>query len=407
MKQRKSVRRRAFRMENLEQRMVLSTAAVVDQVLHIEGDRTDNFIAVGVNEEGQITVDFDPSDENEPLTFDPEGLTAISIDGDRGNDQIVVDLSPLSVEAGQSLSLTIEGGQGVDSAEVALPEVIDGELSVNIELGQGNDEAAVVSLNDSVIGAEGVVTIDVDGGQGSDALSVSLDAAMIEGSLQVTLEGGAGEDSLSLSVTNSEIGAGASISASLEAGPADDALAVDLSGSMVDPDATVDVNLEGGPGANSFDLTLSDALIEGSVNLNVKGGPHDDAIVLDFSRSELAADALLSLHVDGGPGDDALSIVLNEMLIEGVLETNFQAGVGDDLLTIEANEGGQIAAGGIVSIGGDGGPGSDLLDDELLTLTPDDGGELNVDFPLGPEPVPPVATSLANSVKQRFLRLFS
>ena len=99
---RKNVRRRALCLENLERRTVLSTAALLDGTLHIEGDSGDNTIQVGFDAEGQVAVTLDGG---EPQTFDPAEIEAIDIDAGRGHDTISVDLPEWAIEAGESFTV--------------------------------------------------------------------------------------------------------------------------------------------------------------------------------------------------------------------------------------------------------------------------------------------------------------
>lgn len=203
------------RLESLERRQLFSAALdAATGVWQINGD--DN----PANRNDVITVEAVPADaqqlqviiNGQPAGTAPvAGLTAINIDGGRGNDQITLRLDASAVSA----TVTVTGGSGNDHITgSSVAENLSGGLSNDqidggggddvihgdagrddLSGGDGNDHLFGDSGNDLLAGGSG--DDQLDGGKGNDRLSGGDDADTLDGSSgKDTLAGGRGADAL-------------------------------------------------------------------------------------------------------------------------------------------------------------------------------------------------------------------
>jgi Ca2+-binding RTX toxin-like protein len=170
-------------IETLDQRRLLSAAAIEGGVLNIDGTAKDDRITVTLAK-GDATK-LDVRVNKETFQFNVADVTGgIHIDGFRGNDRIAVsgDNGPVL------LSVTVVAGAGND-------RVVTDDGDDDIDLGTGNDRCSGGDGNDSVDGGAGNDIIS--GEAGDDSIKgESGNDRVFGGDDDDFVEGGSGADKL-------------------------------------------------------------------------------------------------------------------------------------------------------------------------------------------------------------------
>lgn len=219
-------------VEVLEERCLLSCAMEQDGTdLTITGTRRANDISVVIHDDQTLSVECDGAQAD-----DFGGVESITISSGNGADIVDVVLEDrltetlmLEIDLGAgaddsnldfggtidsvSLDIVLTGGAGADLVTLALGAIGTTQVSIDFDLGAGNDDAYVFFNGDI---ADSVVTVSIDGGTGADFIDVvSQDndgdptGLNVEGSsLSVLLQGSAGNDDLYVDLTPTDDGAG-------------------------------------------------------------------------------------------------------------------------------------------------------------------------------------------------------
>ena len=141
---------------------------------------------------------IDPIDDGSEVRY------RLSLGG--GDDEFIATLNVDSYDilGDSSVAISVDGGRGDDAISVTSSTLISSELMMQSNLsvalwGGGGDDEITVDLGD-VIFDDARATIFIDGGRGSDTLSVSITAAATStnGKLAVVMLGGRGDDFLSI-----------------------------------------------------------------------------------------------------------------------------------------------------------------------------------------------------------------
>lgn len=249
-------RRVAFvpRPDGLEGRLCLSGSAelLADGTLYIAGDnRRDSFTIV---DDGQGTVGVlgnfvsfgdgafdDPSGEYDALF---EGVTAVFVETFGGNDYV----------------------------EYRLTDPLLTPRNVTLNLGNGNDRAAV-----TVVGVEGVdLFIDVNLGRGNDRFTGGLYGDLLDAAVQFDVDGSAGNDAIGLVAEGLHLDDFSVLDMALAGDSGNDVVTADLE---LDPNST------------------------GVLRVSVLGERGNDYVGLNVYGADFLADGS-SLYLDGGPGRD-------------------------------------------------------------------------------------------------------
>jgi hypothetical protein len=211
---------------------------------------------------------------------------------------------PFLVVGQTPLTVSVEGGSGRDTVSAFVNAFfLDSPAELAADLGPGNDtfNAEIDLANFSLVGLPGTrraaFHLDVDGGPGSNALTVTRNGTttggllrLNDGLLDVRLKGGLGAD----------------------------AIGVDLDGNLFDAggEGIVRLRLDGGAGSDTLSLlgsTGAAAAVPPPVHdAIVTGGPGNDAIVVDWDATGFTDPANYGPHgrivVDGVGGTDTCTV---------------------------------------------------------------------------------------------------
>ena len=228
---------------------------------------------------------------NDTLTLNGEALGTASASastiqfvmvGGQGADTI--DASLGSIVAGDTVSLVISGGSGVDNITVGLVAKADGTFSLQANGDQGNDSISVSAnlAHDSA----GSVSLTSNGGQGSDNVTLTV-AAEVDGTLTLQANGNQGADSISLSTT----------------------IAPDSTG-------TVTIGTGGGQGVDTIDLDVT-AVVGSALNILAGGGMGIDTIN-STTDIRTGSTGTINSRIDGVLKKDTLTSLVT---VDGVKAT--------------------------------------------------------------------------------------
>jgi hypothetical protein len=240
------------------------------------------------------------------------GTLTTQLNGDAGADTINGTVTVAAASAGTT-TVVVRGGLGNDNVIVTANAEADGALNVLVGGGQGADEVSVsVTLLPDTTGSVNVVA---NGGQGDDTnLSLTL-AGQIEGALSATVNGGQGQDTITTSATLAVLEGGRAGVTSL-GGLGIDNIVIDISGEI---DGTLNLLVGGGAGRDTITgdpvSTASMDLAPGStgnVTARVNGGLNNDDLTFRVfvgglpttanDLNTLLGAADWSFLLNGGPG---------------------------------------------------------------------------------------------------------
>ncbi len=211
----------------------------------------------------------------------------IDVHAGRHADRVFVDLGPV-----QSATVNVKADLGRDNDELFAGAWGDLSGTANVAFdahGQDGDDVMRFAGRYDVIhrefnleiGAQAVMTVDMDGGEGSDLVRASL-ISDLDGRLNVLLQGGRGDDRGPAADGVSQAGVSASVT---------------LLG--VSPGPFDDPNL---PPPRPRDGS------RGTLNALLFGNRGDDALGFHFSDQSGGAATVLAALVDGGRGADSLIV---------------------------------------------------------------------------------------------------
>lgn len=183
----------------------------------------------------------------------------------------------------------------------------------------------------------GRVTIDLQGGAGSDVVQQSLETVRVNAGLDLIANGGTGDDSVVLSATSAPrtttaftptLIANSRVSFNFRGDLGNDRL-TGLLQPCITPAGTLDMIFEGGAGNDLFNLMLnlepgelnppseSDpaSLHDGPVRLSVLGSDGDDRLYL-FVQNLGKSESLFAVRLEGGAGLDT-AVVSPRLDVDG------------------------------------------------------------------------------------------
>lgn len=280
---------------------------------------------------------LDGGDGTDTLTFyaqvDAAGVTT------QGTGTQLGSASALALVNG----VYIDGGDGDDvisatlNVAAAADSFADASIGGTSELGS---PSGVLSGNE----------FDIRGGAGTDAISVGLavsatadlDAYAENNASYVWLDGESGDDELSLDVGVSASG-GYRAEASFDSnqiyqfgGQGSDSLSVDIdlfAGTLFPPEVT-----EGGPGYGATAHAMSN-------QIQSHGGSGDDSLSVDISAVAVGPVAIAaqiinnSIELDGGDGDDVLSVMLSARASDTSLSVTVFEQVFNNYVSLNGGDG--------------------------------------------------------------------
>lgn len=311
------------------------------------------------------------SDEN----LDYESYVSLEVDGDGGNDNVLVKMDDIYSGSVFALDLDLEEGNDYVDLEV---ESVDsyGEYAANIDLGGGNN-TAIVKISGAYYG--GSVDVDIAGGistTGRDVVTVNVVDNIENANLSIDANLNGGNDTMTVNLAKSF-----------------DVFNYDDFG---EPSTTAAFNLNGGDGndtitirrathaANANDPDYLNVDFGALFDINVNGQNGNDILTVDLDTGDgIELDGRLRVKVDGLAGNDTLrgefffseeSGRLEEYepgffdIFPGIADIAFRGGHQNDATTIRLIDRSEVSDEGplIVFQGGylivDGGSGTDRRD---------------------------------------------
>jgi len=254
------------------------------------GNDTISYTTSAASAIGSVTLQGGQGNDN--ITLSAESLdrvqtsaatTQFTILAGQGADTI--DASFGSVASGDTVSLLVSGGTGVDNETIGAVAQMAGTLTIQANGDNGNDTISV-SGNFSH-GSTGSANLSASGGQGADNVSFTV-AGEIDGSLTIQQNGNQGSDSITLSAT----------------------IAPDSTG-------TVTIGANGNLGVDSIEQDVT-AASNGVLNVQALGGMGIDTI---SATTDLKTGSTGTVHsiLDGGLKKDSLTSLVT---IDGTAATS-------------------------------------------------------------------------------------
>jgi Ca2+-binding RTX toxin-like protein len=296
--------------------------------VEVVGDDSDNSFVVAQNAMGDLTVTDGPAvltvdrsfrsivvsggggdDTITVLAVNRAGLTAISLDGNGGND--LVDASAAIVG---NVKLRLNGDAGEDT-------LIGSAFDDRIDGGDGDDSLIGNDGDDSMLGGDGADT--ADGGAGNDTLN--------GGENNDSLSGGSGDDSIFGGLDNDTL-MGDDGNDTLLGQFGDDLLVGGADADSLEGSSGTDT-LHGGGGHDFLDGGRNNDVIRGQAGDDTILGDHgDDVIDGDDGNDEILGgdgdDTIM-----GGDGNDGIAGGDGNDILKGELgQDTIVGGDGDDLL---------------------------------------------------------------------------
>jgi uncharacterized delta-60 repeat protein len=289
------------------------------------------------------------------------GKTSFTIDGGNGNDYSGLTCQKVNNDGGQ-LSLSVMGGAGNDWANVHCQEVatvFDGQTSINVDDGSGNDYTGLTCQTVNSDG--GQVIVSVLGGLGNDTHLMHCHECTSGsgGTIKVAFQDGSGDDHASFDISSLSVKNG-SFEMVAGGGTGSDELGIIVIDSLVGAGGLVSLKVDRGSGddrtqihVNEFDVT------GGTVGIDYLGGTGNDDLGICFGTGQVGAGGMISLNGDGGAGDDRTEMHFNDAQVSGgTVGMNYLGGTGNDELGMNFMTA-QVEPGGIVSLHCDSGMGND------------------------------------------------
>jgi hypothetical protein len=246
------------------------------------------------------------------VTWTDDGAGTVTITGDEQGDNIQITdngSGGVTVAAddwtqnfdGSVTSIVVESGGGADTVTYTLADGLTDAVTRTVDVNLGNfQDSFTATLGAVPAGSD--LTLNVNGGNGSDSLSVST--GDVAGRLTVELRGGNGKDTLSADVNGALSG---EFFLTLLGGNGKDGVSATLAGSVT---GTLDATLDGGNGKDTVGAVLSvDAPADGStgspdVSVQVFGHNGKDDLSLTVDGAGASSLTGATFEIDGGLGHD-------------------------------------------------------------------------------------------------------
>ena len=289
--------------------------------LTVIGDQAANNIAVVDNgTDVSVTVDGNAV-ANSPFS----GVTSVVIRGAAGNDTISYTTSAASAIG----SVTLQGGQGNDnitlSAGISRPRAnIGRNHAVHILAGQGAD---TIDASFGSVASGDTVSLLVSGGTGVDNETIGA-VAQMAGTLTIQANGDNGNDTISVS-GNFSHGSTGSANLSASGGQGADNVSFTVAGEI---DGSLTLQQNGNQGSDSITLSATIAPDStGTVTIGANGNLGVDSIEQDVTA---ASNGVLNVQALGGMGIDTISATTDlKTGSTGTVHSILDGGLKKDSLT--------------------------------------------------------------------------
>lgn len=291
-------------------------------------------------------VDTFEGNDSTYISFDglPVGPTApVNVDlGDGKNVfQLLANGNPPPgppLGARGAVALSLNGGTGSDVVTMSFYDVF---IGVTANLGDGPNSASIlldapVSLANGGAGTVGLSTLFVWGGVSTDQMNLTLGspagsagAVAALGSVAAVLDAGGGNNSVRYTV-GGDVALGQDIAATITTGAGDDLL--DVTARSVFCDGSLRLAADTGAGTDAFNgLFVADVNGTGLLDVAVGLGASTDDSNLEF-RGQINGD--VNLLLDGSDGNDTLeTYIIPTVGSTGVLDAELYGGLNNDRLS--------------------------------------------------------------------------
>jgi hypothetical protein len=272
-----------------------------------------------------------------PTQIDP-GNFSVNLDvfGRSGRDVLGLQVGgPQPHLLNSDLAVNFDGGDGADTARIDISNTaVTGSLKVNVQGGTGGDTVGFVVIGGTVA-AGAAVDLSASGGGGGDALSIGgfMPCALPGSRLAVSLAGDGGNDTIDASLAFPDP-AGGEVGIIIIGGFGDDHIRADVMPCSV-PGGIIDVTIGGDDGNDVIAATLRDAHVDGQFNLNMTGGAGADDLFIGGTMPCLESEARSSIHLSGDAGNDTIRGDLQtDADSQGITAIIIDGGLEDDDLTL-------------------------------------------------------------------------
>jgi hypothetical protein len=360
-------------IESLEQRIVPS---VTMTRLDLDSDGSaDDLKIVGGNEGTKIKI-----------TDEGVGPGSMLLDLDINGDGDFADVGDLQgvvlfvVDDTSVIDLQLGGGN--DQVEYSLSQdLVTSSRKLSVDLGKGNDAFKFFGEG-HLIGNGSVLDIHLLAGAGNDSLQASM-PSVIQSTLSIDADLGAGNDVLLLRGHPSTTIDGTSvvdISIKLGAGTnsAQALMAFDV-GVLTQADMRFEII--GGSGRDEVgiltDVDLGNGTLVSTFNVTAELGGGNDLLDHSIPRLDVNTGSVLSVRASGASGNDVLEVrysLFRPTALKGVAQFDLLGGAGNDQLrSLFANNDGQLLLQRQLRVKMDGQDGNDRLESSLAVTAASTG----------------------------------
>jgi hypothetical protein len=272
------------------------------------GNDTSNQLFRAIGADLRVGADLGDGDDTVNTNLDEEIRAGADVNlatlGRDGNDSWTLSVNEVRTRA--ELGVLFSGGDGTDTFETRLGDVIESRAEVNIDGFGGDDDDnllvdAVTFGTGGPIAERAEVDVDLAGGDGNDTVGALFEGDVGErAQLDVDLSGGDGDDALTATYTGN-IAARGDVELVLNGGDDDDTITATYAGEV---DGELSVLINGGDDNDTAVATVTvNAGSTGDVRARVNGNDGDDNLTLNVPDAS-AGGAEVKAKLDGGDGFD-------------------------------------------------------------------------------------------------------
>jgi hypothetical protein len=338
--------------DKLEYDLITAGGPTEGRTLHLDGDAGDDRVVFTsiYDEEAASSVVANGA---------PAGLAELDVEliGGTGNDTILADVNYLS---DINVTFDVEAGSGIDTVGISLGALSAGDaveaptLFLNVDLGSGKN-ALNIEVGEQEVGT--VVAINVKGGDstGTNVDRVNIDVGpSVTGAVSLDVNLGAGDDTLSV---DGEISTGGgeptTTEFNLNGGDGKDKMSLTLDGVYGDGFSFTNLQVKGGNGDDTLTGDLSHIFVAEGGELTVAVDGQNGA---DTINGSFAFTADLSAIVAPSAPQSLLAAAVTGVLTPGTIDISLRGGQQNDRFNVfAATEEEVLDSGGPILVDGQSG----------------------------------------------------
>jgi hypothetical protein len=269
-----------------------------------------------------------------PTQIDP-GNFSVNMDvfGRAGRDVLGLQVGgPAPHVLNSDLTVNFDGGDGADTALIDVTNAaVNGAMSLTMNLGAGNDIAALNAYN---VAFDADVVTNVNLGGGGDNAMIIYGNVALNADAVTNVNGNDGGDTVGVVVIGGNVAAGASLAVNVDGGGGGDALSIGGIMPCWLPGSRGHIGLAGDGGNDTIDASLVfPDPAGGEVGIIIIGGFGDDQIRADIMPCAVPG-GVVDVMIAGDDGNDAITATLRDAHVDGQFDLNVTGGAGADDLFI-------------------------------------------------------------------------